>query len=220
MTERKFDSAVVLVRSFFETVPLAFSFLASETGSCSTSTVLKQATPKGFELVKPEDITQCFLAVWQFKTKNLHGEVKFGDREYAVSVVVSSVELESDFALWEWSEISKGALSSSDGQFCSTVIRLKEELERHAQALKILQSRIIKSSESDLAPLRTARSNRLDEWLAQNRQAEHVRARSTADEAFRQKNYEAVIRALEPYETELTPAEMKKLEFARSSREA
>lgn len=75
MTERKYDSAEVLAHSFLEAVPVAFSFLASETG-WSTSATLKQATSKGFELVVPEDITNFFWAVWQFKSKGLCGEVR------------------------------------------------------------------------------------------------------------------------------------------------
>lgn len=215
MTDRKYDSADVLVHSFFEAVPVAFSFLASEREFSATST-LKQATSKGLEAVRPENITSFFWAVWQFNSNGLRGEVRFGDREYAVSVVVSPTGLEPDFALWEWCEILGDALSSSDGQFCNTVIRLKAELERHAQTLKKLQTRITNSSEKDLIALLAARSKRMDEWLAQNRHAEHERARSVADEAFRKHDFEAVIRALEPYEAELTPAELKKLKLSRS----
>ena len=95
---------------------------------------MQQATSHGLEDVEPDSITAWFWAVWRFDTHQMSGEVRFGDRECALSLVAAPAGAALDYELWEWTQIdSTGAvLGSLDGQFCDTIERLQHGLDRYS----------------------------------------------------------------------------------------
>ena len=72
-------------------------------------------------------------------------------------------------------------------------------------------------SEKDLFDLTLEkwRQSQIDAWKEHDREIEHIEAVNKATEAFRRREFESVVNYLEKVIELLTPAELKKLEFAR-----
>lgn len=210
------DNAEVLVGHFLVAAPKAFSFIVAAQ-QYRGQTTLHQASSRGLETTTPDKITSWFWAVWGFGTQQLAGEVRFGDRELALSVVAAPPNVSPEFELWEWSELAEAPLTirPGDGQFCETLSRLDRELERFAEILGSLWDRIAANGAADLAALRDRRSARHEAFVAAGRDARHSQARADADEAFRKGDFSRVLKLLAPFEAILTPSERAKVAIAR-----
>jgi hypothetical protein len=216
MTTSTRDSPEALVRHFFSATPASFSFIVRASGYQSRA-ALQQATSSGLEDVAPDRMTGWFWAVWRFDTDRASGEVRFGERENALSIAVAPACEALEFELWEWCQIdsTEPTLRTGDGQFCDTVDRLQRELDRYSAVLRDRLDRIVAARPSDLGAIREARSKRLEAWISSGRESQHVRARAQADEAFRSQDYLEVLKLLAPFESALTPAERAKVAIAR-----
>ena len=216
MTSSSRDTAEALVRSFLTTGPTSFAYVVDAPGYRGRTRV-QQASSHGFEDIAPDAITTWFWATWRFDTDQLSGEVRFGDREYALSLVAAPAGTSLEYELWEWAQVDKSgpALASSEGQFCDTVMRLQSELQRFSTVFTGLADRISLGRPSDLTLLAQARASRQAAWHASLNEGQHARARAQADEAFRAGDYSRVINLLSPFELTLTPAERAKVAVAR-----
>lgn len=216
MTTSPRDTAQTLVRSFLATAPTLFAYVVDAPGYRGRTRV-QQASSHGFEDVAPAAVTTWFWATWRFDTDRLSGEVRFGDREYALSLVAAPAGTSLEYELWEWAQVHEAGpkLASSEGQFCDTVIRLQSELRRFSTVFHALADRISLGRQSDLTLLAQARASRQATWHASLRGEQQARARAQADEAFRAGNYSRVIELLGPFELTLTPAERAKVAVAR-----
>jgi hypothetical protein len=210
------DTAEVLVRRFLSSAPASFGYVVNAPGYRGR-TALQQATARGLVDVAPDGITTWFWATWRFDTAQLSGEVRFGDREYALSVVVAPAGAALEFELWEWAQIDRAgpSLTSGDGQFCDSVDRLQRELDRYSKVLAELFDQIALGRTSDLTLLARARSARQDAWRARLREDQQARASAQADEAFRAGDYSRVIELLSPFESTLTASGRTKVALAR-----
>jgi len=208
-------TATDLVGCFFSEAPVAFAFLG-DGGSYPLRTSLRHHTSRGMVDVTPERVTGLFIAVWRAETPELVVDLSFGDREYALSLHPAPPTQTPEFDLWEWSEVFPGepTIGSRDGQFCGTPDRLRRELARYAAVLGRLVERVTAWDETDLVQLRHARANRLQAWIAADREDQHARARAEADAAFRVGNFRRVTELLAPFDDVLTAAERTKLILA------
>jgi|SRR5688572_21034983 len=216
MTTSQRDTAEALVRSFLATGPTSFAYVVDAPGYRGRTRV-QQASAHGLEDIAPDAITNWFWATWRFDTDQVSGEVRFGDREYTLSLVAAPAGTNLEYELWEWVQVDKSGplLASSEGQFCDTVIRLQSELQRFSTVFAGLADRISLGRRSDLTLLAQARASRQAAWRASLHEGQHARARGQADEAFRAGNYSRVIELLSPFELTLTTAERAKVAVAR-----
>lgn len=120
---------------------------------------------------------------------------------------------EEGFSIWEIARL-EGASGIDDRTFlqASTAERVEQLVPQLAQVVRTYASRALRGDTAYYASLRQARTTWFENYIADSRLE---RARADVAHAWQGKNYAEVVRLFEPLSDELTPAEYKKLEYAR-----
>lgn len=120
---------------------------------------------------------------------------------------------EEGFTIWEIARL-EGAPGVDDRSFlqASTPERVEEFVPQLAQLVRMYALRALRGEPAYYASLSQARTKWFESYMGDS---QLERARADVARAWRRKNYVEVVRLLEPLSNELTPAEHKKLEYAR-----
>jgi hypothetical protein len=133
-----------------------------------------------------------------------------------VNTVVARSGRPENSGLWEWADaLGQPELVPRDTGFVLTIERLQRIVAEMARAVAILQGAIATAPRGVLADIERARASVRAAWEASLRDADHRRAAAEAAEAFRRRDFSQVVTVLEPLGQALTPAERKKLAYAR-----
>jgi hypothetical protein len=208
-------STALLVQSFFTEAASAFQHLVAVPGAQWQSR-LRHATQNGLEVTTPDRIEGLFFAECEFRTPELTGEISFGDRELLINTVVSPRGRRHRYGLWEWADaLERSDLVPRDTSSVNGAARMREIVHGMADGLLELRSGIARAAPATIERMEAARAKvraALDEEL---REAEHRGAVARAADAFRQQQWERVVALLESVEDRLSPAEARKLAYAR-----
>lgn len=120
---------------------------------------------------------------------------------------------EEGFTIWEIARLA-GAAGIDDRTFlqASTAERVEQLVSQLAQLVRTHAVSALRGDPTYYASLRQARTNWFENYMIDSRLE---RARADVARAWQGKNYAEVVRLFEPLGDELTPAESKKLEYAR-----
>lgn len=213
------DPTPLLIGAFLDSAAVALECVRAEADSHFEVSV-QQVTSEGLEQVEPEQVRGFFFARRVFRTRSLVGEITFGDRELEVNFTVGRVRsgnaISGQYGLWEWVAALGGTYPQARGdQFVLTVERLRAVVDSIGAVFCEYAPRIALAGTDVEVRLEAARARRQAEWNEEMRAEDHRRAASLAAAAFRARDYEGVVKLLNPFETRLTPAERKKLAMAR-----
>jgi len=147
-------------------------------------------------------------------------KIFYGDRELCGNVSVARSlrgRLEpSEYALWEWLE----ALNVPDAPKTSVEwIQNRDQLSRFlrdaSRALDLYLPQILRAGPNVTERLEEARDNRIARSREEQAVRDHRVVSARASEAFRAHQFGRVVQLLEPFRSRLSPAESKKLAYAR-----
>lgn len=121
--------------------------------------------------------------------------------------------LEEGFTIWEIARL-EGAPGIDERTFlqASTAERVERLVPQLAELVRTYAPRALRGDAAYYASLSQARTSWFENYMTDSRLK---RARADVARAWQSKNYAEVVRLLEPLSDELTPAEYKKLEYAR-----
>lgn len=120
---------------------------------------------------------------------------------------------EEGFTIWEIARLEE-APGVDDRTFlqASTPERVEQLVPQLAQLVRTYALRALRGESAYYASLSQARTDWFKKYMADS---QLERARAEVARAWQRKNYAEVARLFEPLSSELTPAEYKKLEYAR-----
>lgn len=120
---------------------------------------------------------------------------------------------EEGFTIWEIARL-EGAAGIDDRTFlqASTSERVEQLVSQLARLVRTHAASALRGDPTYYASLRHARTSWFENYTTDSRLE---RARADVARAWQRKNYAEVVRFFEPLGDELTPAESKKLEYAR-----
>jgi hypothetical protein len=204
----------LLVRTFFAAAAKAFQPLVVPTGKWAEQ--LSHASPRGLELTTPDRIHGFFLASCEFQTRDLIGEITFGDREFFLNTVLGPRGRSHRYALWEWADaLDRPALVPHATDWVMESDRLRSIVDQMADATITLAPGIAGATAEVVERIEAARASVRAASQAQLRESEHQGAVHHANEAFRLSQWSRVVELLESVENLLTRAEAEKLAYAR-----
>lgn len=217
--ERSYPPARELAEAFFREARSAFGFLTEDHG------VVAQCTVRGFV---PDEFDRTDLASlpdeafflaevrWRgpaWRVRATYGEVEF---EVNARISVGSEADQPDFALWEWLEaLGEHSGDVKDCVWAMQPERMKRVVNALGSALRAHHTEILNASGDLVGRVRDLREHRMAAWADEQRDRERRRASARAADAFREHKYGLVVDLLERFVDRLSPAEMKKLEYAR-----
>jgi hypothetical protein len=177
---------------------------------------VEQLTDHGIVEVSPARITGFFFLTASFANRLVAGRLTFGDREYDVNTVLGPTSTGLEYGLWEWADaLGSPDLVPRETSFVMTVDRLEAIVAAMADAVSELQAAISSASPAVVERIEHARMLVQAQFEAGNRADDHRRLSAAAAEAFRAGDFRRAVQLLEKIDELLTPAERKKLEYAR-----
>jgi hypothetical protein len=207
---------VRLVESFLASATSEFSTLVAATGA-SWSVSLEHSRKTGLVPVAPEDIAGFFFATGAFDTSRVAGKITFGDREFYINAVLGPSRGPERYGLWEWADaLGYPDLVPRETDFVLTVPRLEAIVAEMARAVGSLEAMIVSAPATIVAGMDEARRVVQASFQARLAQDDHRRVSSAASVAFSERDFVRVVALLLPFELVLTPAERKKLAYARA----
>ena len=193
---------------FEETVLSAFAFLT--------------VPPYGFKCEASE------VTLVRYESANVFVNIYHGRSSYEIGCEIGLIperdgiapghesegeDPEEGFTIWEIARF-EGAPGIDDRTFlqASTAERVEQLVPQLAQLVRTCASRALRGDLAYYTSLGQARTNWFENYMTDSRLE---RARADVARAWQTKNYAEVVRLFEPLTEELTPAESKKLEYAR-----
>ena len=213
--DEQHSQATVLVNAFLASATAAFRPLV-DSPSATWSCKVEHSTTQGFVETSPDAISGFFFVTASFANDLVAGQVTFGDREYDLNTVLGPAKGSARYALWEWAAaLDQPALVPVDTGFVMTVDRLEAIVRAMAAGVRALEGAIAAGRSEIIERMEHARARVREHDQARLREDDHRRAGALAAEAFRIHDFRRVVALLEAVEGSLTPAERKKLTYAR-----
>ena len=205
----------MLVRTFFEEATTAFQpLIAPSAGQWRLE--LRHASSGDLEHTTPDKIRGFFFAECEFRTRDLMGAISYGDRDYLINTIVGPVGHPSRYGLWEWAEaLEQGDLVPQATDWVLQLDRVRGIVREMGHALVVLAPDIARADRAVLGRIERARASARAAHEAQLREAEHRGRVHLANDAFREQRWAQVVELLQSVQALLTPAEAKKLAYAR-----
>ena len=204
-----------LVHAFIASATSGFARLVEAPGAHWALRV-EQVTDQGIVEVSPARITGLFFLTASFANRLVAGRLTFGDREYDVNTVLGPASAGLEYGLWEWADaLGSPDLVPRDTSFVMTVDRLEAIVAAMADAVSELQAAISSASPAVVERIEHARMLVQAQFEAGSRAHDHRRLSAAAAEAFHAGDFRRAVQLLEKIDELLTPAERKKLEYAR-----
>ena len=208
-------SSSELVQAFFDDARAAFEPMVSA-GTGRWGERLRQVTDHGLETAVPDKLEGLFIAECDFETSDLIGKISYGDREFLIETVVGPLGPSRPYGLWEWANaLGAPDLVPRETQFVFQRERMRDIVVRMANAVLTLRVEIAGARPEVVERIERARAEVQADWQARSREWDHRHASAQADDAFRAKDWKRVIELLETIQDPLSPAESKKLAYAR-----
>lgn len=219
--ERESPSASSLVHKFVNIAKEEFAFLSDEY-EFSNETIIEAYTKDGLKRVEIDaiDVLQAFFCIrLKFIKKNLELSFSYGDREFNIECIISNYlnngQIER-YSLWEWLDVLKiKDERQTSGTFVLDLDRLEYIVRDIAAVLKTCLTRIENANESDLNLLKEIRDRRIAEERHHVMIDRKNRTATQARQVFYKKEYKRVIELLSPFEADLSPSELKMLEYTK-----
>ena len=221
-----FESPAACVRAFFEAAEECLAFLSGEPRfTCERALCL--GTARGLGATTEDALKSLFfLARVIFSTDRLSGEITYGNRQFCIQCMLGPIPrlapAAEHYGLWEWVQAFGDTDARAGGaQFVMTPTRVQEVVAEIGEILHAYAPRVAnEGSAPELVDrLEASRELLTAEWREKEREKErereHRRAAARAAEAFRDEDFALVIELLAPWDEHLSPAERKKLEYAR-----
>lgn len=208
-----------LLTCFFEECENQFRFLEEKHGYLYLSGLAEYKN--NYKIIKPytgkADIKHApsFLATTRYEKHDHAVEISYGDKNYAIEAFIYPdamtrlslrdimLALRSDFA------------KPKNLSYLTETTQLFEALDWFARLLKE-HPKILNPSEKLIDRTLTMHSKLTEQGIRAHFQSLLKAATVRAAEAFLKKSYEQVIEILLPFESYLSPSDLKKLKIARS----
>jgi hypothetical protein len=208
-------SSEMLVQAFFDVAAAQFRTALQERLTRWDADFV-MGTEHASAKALPERIHSFFLASCRFVTREISGEVTFGDREFFINMVLGPSASTRRYGLWEWADaFDRPALVPRETDWVFQLDRLQDILRQMAIAAKTLAPLIATASPDVFQRLEDAREKVRAQWEAEMQESEHRATVLRANEAFRLHQWNRVVELLESVRFMLTPAEKLKLKYAR-----
>jgi hypothetical protein len=122
----------------------------------------------------------------------------------------------ASFALWEWlAGLECDPTPAEHAGSAATSADVDRVVRGMGAALSVCFSTIRQDAGALSQRVRERREQRMLRWREESLADRHRYAAAQAADAFRRKDYHRVVELLQPLEARLTPAERKKMQFAR-----
>ena len=211
-----------LVEIFFESVEDSFSRLFADSSWKVRQDLGAAFMKDGLKGIRPEELPEdsFFWAEVDFTRGSELVRVTYGDREFDINTIVETDHHENGarhFALWEFAEaLGIDSVVPLSGAWVFEPTEIQRIVQGMGSFFAEHSNDILDPRPDVLQRLVAGRIERQAGWEVEAREADIRRASVKAAEAFRGKDYKTVVDILLPYETWLTPAQAKKLAYART----
>lgn len=209
------ESAATLVNAFLTSATSEFASLVAGSDA-SWSVRVEHSTVRGLVPVAPEDITGFFWITCAFETPRISGRITYGDKEFDIETELGPTRGTERYPLWQWAyALGRPEVVPATG-WVMTVDRLERIVSGFARATLALSDDVARADPAIIE--RIERERREAQAASEERDArdDHRRASAAAAEAFAKRDFDRVVKLLTPFEAVLTPAERKKLHYART----
>jgi hypothetical protein len=215
-TDEVREPIATLVHAFLTSATSEFASLVA-TRDASWSVRVEHATRAGIVPVAPEDIAGFFWITGAFQTARISGEITFGDREFLINTVLGPTSGAARYGLWEWADaLGRPELVPRVTDFVLTSDRLERIVAGMAHATIHLRDDIARSDPSVVERMERARDEEQAAYQRRSARDDHRRASAAAAKAFAARDFDRVVKLLAPFDAVLTPAERKRLVYART----
>jgi len=173
--------------------------------------------PRGLVVVEPDQIgDRFFLISLVLASQTLAVTLTYGDAEDDLQCLIARPDLERTYALWEWLDaLDERQALSDEGGWVLSADRVERVVALYDSLLEHVLPAALSASADLLRRLDENAEHRYAEEQRSLAEAEHRSLAARAAEAFRRRDYVAVVQALSAVPVELTPAEQAKLKYAR-----
>lgn len=204
-----------VVETFRESVPEAFGYLLA---SHRLEWGLRAYVDEDIVTIDVADLSdQFFWADATFVNAESRIRVSIGERELIIETIIRQERSAAEYALWEWLEaLERNPRPPRDAESGRPRDRVRKVVGWMGAALQGSLGDILAASPWLIARAEAARADRHAEWQRMHAADRHRVVAAMAAEAFRAGRFAQVVELLEAVKPRLTPAEQKKLEYARA----